>query len=103
MTHSTHNAWAHVEVAKILEPLRQASPPLSNSLFETAFTQLCSDMASQHTTREAQELAQHTDHEAREDCRDVQQTFKGCFGVPKTEEVMRLLNIASEDGLLETL
>ena len=60
-------------------------------------------MATQHTTREAQELAQHTDHEAREDHQDAQQTFKGCFGVPKTKEVMQLLNVSSEDDLLETL
>ena len=60
-------------------------------------------MASQHATREAQELAQHADREAREDHWDVQQTFEGRFGVPKTEEVMRLLNIASKDDLLETL
>ena len=61
-------------------------------------------MASQHATREAQELAQHTDHEAREDLWDVQQTFEGHFRVPKTpEEVMRLLNISGENNLLETL
>ena len=59
-------------------------------------------MASQHAAREAQELAQHADCEAREDHWDVQQTFEGHFGVPKTEE-MRLLNVASEDNLLETL
>ena len=28
---------------------------------------------------------------------------KAVFGVPKTEEVMRLLNVSSEDDLLETL
>ena len=33
----------------------------------------------------------------------MQQTYEGCFRVPKTKEVMRLLNIASEDNLLETL
>ena len=47
---------------------------------------------------------QHADCEAtREDHWDMQQTFEGCFRVPKTEEVMRLLNVASEDDLLETL
>ena len=60
-------------------------------------------MANQHATREAQELAQHADREAREDRQDAQQTFEGCFGVPKTEKLMRLLNVASEDDLLETL
>ena len=60
-------------------------------------------MASHHATREAQELAQHTDCEAREDHQDVQQTFEGHFRVPKTEEVMSLLKVASEDDLPETL
>ena len=60
----------------MLELLRQASPPLSNSSFKMSFTQLSTDMASQHATREAQELARHTDREAREDHWDVQQTFK---------------------------
>ena len=87
----------------MLEPLQQASPPLSNTSFENTFAQLCMDLAGQQATRDAQELAQHTDHEAREDHWDAQQTFKGCFGVSKTEEVMRLLNVASEDDLLETL
>ena len=76
---------------------------MSNSSFESTFTQLCTDMANQHAAREAQELAQHAECEAREDCWDAQQTFKGCFGVPKTEELMRLLNVASEDDLPETL
>ena len=60
-------------------------------------------MANQHTAREARELAQHADREAREDCRDAQQTFKDRFVVSKTKEVMRLLNIASEDNLPEIL
>ena len=60
-------------------------------------------MANQHATREAQELAHHTDLEAREDHWDAHQTFKGHFGVPKTKELMRLLNVASEDDLPETL
>ena len=60
-------------------------------------------MANQHTAKEAWELAQHADQEAREDCQDAQQTFKDHFSVAKTEEVMRLLNVASEDDLLETL
>ena len=45
-----------------------------------------------------------TDHEAREDCQDIQQTFEGHFGVPKAKEVMRLLNVANEENdLPETL
>ena len=103
MTCSTRDTWAHVEVDRILEPLRQASPPLSNSSFENAFAQLHTDIASLHATRKAQELAQHADREAREDHWDAQQTFKGRFRVPKTEEVMRLLNVCSKDDLPETL
>ena len=60
-------------------------------------------MANQHAAREARELAQHANCEAREDRRDAQQTFKDCFGVSKTEEVMRLLIVTSEDDLPETL
>ena len=87
----------------MLQPLHQPSPPLSNSSFENAINQLCVDMANQHTTREAQELAQHSDREAREDRQDAQQMFKDQFSVTKTEEVMHLLNVASEDDLPETL
>ena len=87
----------------MLQLLHQPSPPLSNSSFENAFAQLRADMANQHATREARELAQHANQEAREDCRDAQQTFKDRFGVSKTEDMMRLLNMASEDDLPETL
>ena len=65
--------------------------------------QLRSDLAAQHTTREAQELAQHADQEAREDCRDATQTFKGRFGTAKLEEVLRLLDVVSHDDLPELL
>ena len=64
---------------------------------------LCTDMANQHAAREAQELAQHADCEAREDCWDAQHTFENRFSVPKTKALMRLLNVASEDDLPETL
>ena len=67
MTQSTHDAWAHEEVAKMLQPLHQSSPPLSNSSFENAFAQLRTDMVNQHAAREARELAQHANWEARED------------------------------------
>ena len=87
----------------MLLPLRQPSPPLSNSSFENALTQLRVDMANQHAAREARELAQHADWEAREDRRNAQQTFEDRFSVAKTKEVMRLLNVASEDDLPETL
>ena len=87
----------------MLLPLHQPSPPLSNSSFKNALNQLHVDMANQHATREARELAQHADREAREDRRDAQQTFEDRFGIAKTEEVMRLLNMASEDDLPETL
>ena len=87
----------------MLQPLHQPSPPLSNSSFENAFAQLHTNMANQHAAREAQELAQHADQEAREDRQDAQQTFKDCFSVTKTKEVMQLLNITSKDNLPETL
>ena len=64
---STHDAWAHEEVTKMLQPLHRPSPPLSNSSFKNAFTQLHANMVNQHATREAQELAQHANREARED------------------------------------
>ena len=103
MMQSTQDAWAHEEVTKMIQPLCQLSPPLSNSSFENAINQLHVNMANQHTAREAQELAQHTDQEAREDHRDARQTFKDQFSVAKTKEVMRLLNVASKDNLPETL
>ena len=87
----------------MLQPLHQPSPPLSNSSFENAITQLRVNMVNQHAAREARELAQHADQEAREDCCNAQQTFKDQFGITKTKEVMRLLNMASEDDLPETL
>ena len=87
----------------MLLPLHQPSPPLSNSSFENALNQLRVDMANQHTAREAWELAQHADQEAREDRRDAQQTFEDQFGATKTKEMMRLLNVASKDNLPETL
>ena len=100
---SMHDAWAHEEVSKMLQPLHQPSSPLSSSSFKDAFTQLCANMANQHAAREAWELAQHANWEAREDHQDAQQTFKDCFGVAKTKEVMQLLNVASKDDLPETL
>ena len=87
----------------MLLPLHQPSPSLSNSSFENALNQLRVNMANRHATREARELAQHADWEAREDRRDAQQTFEDRFSIAKTEEVMRLLNVASEDNLPETL
>ena len=55
--------------------------PLSSAAFQTRMEQLRSDLAAQHTIREAQELAQHANWEAREDCRNATQTFKGQFGM----------------------
>jgi hypothetical protein len=64
---------------------------------------LRTDITIQKNAREVREQAQHADCEAREDRRDAQQTFKGRFGVPKLEEVLRLLDLQSEDDLPETL
>jgi hypothetical protein len=68
-----------------------------------AFQNLRTDMAAQHAAREARELAQFTDREAREEHRDAEQTFEGRFGSAKLEEVLRLLNLASQDDLPDTL
>lgn len=61
------------------------------------------DMMAQHQAREIQEQAQHANQEARKDHRETQQTFKGQFGLPKLEEVLRLLDLQSEDDLPEAL
>jgi hypothetical protein len=68
-----------------------------------AVQHLRTDLALQHTAREARELAQFADREAREDRRDAEQTFEGRFGAAKLEEVLRLLDLASLDDLPDTL
>ena len=68
-----------------------------------AFHHLRTDLAAQHAAREARELAQFADREVREDCRDTEQTFEGRFGLAKLEEVLRLLNLTSQDNLPITL
>jgi hypothetical protein len=68
-----------------------------------AFHHLRTDLAAQHAAREARELAQFADREAREERRDAEQTFEGRFGSAKLEEVLRLLNLASQDDLPDTL
>ena len=60
-------------------------------------------MAAQHATQEVRELAQHANQEAREDHRNATQTFEGCFGMAKLEEMLHLLNATSQDDLLELL
>ena len=60
-------------------------------------------MAAQHATREAQELAQHANWEAREDHCDATQTFECHFGMAKLEEMLHLLDAMSQDDLLELL
>ena len=52
-TRSTRDAWAHEQATKMLQPLHQASPPLSNSSFKNAFALLRTNMANQHAAREA--------------------------------------------------
>jgi hypothetical protein len=68
-----------------------------------AFHHLRTDLAAQHAAREARELAQFADREAREDRQDAEQTFEGRFGSAKLEEVLHLLNLASQDDLPDTL
>ena len=68
-----------------------------------AFHHLRADLAAQHAAREAREIAQFADREVREDRRDAEQTFEGRFGSAKLEEVLRLLNLTSQDDLPVTL
>ena len=60
----------------MLQPLCAVTPPLSNATFEAAFKHLKDDLSAQHNTREAQEVAQHAEHEAREDCHDAEPNFQ---------------------------
>ena len=53
----------------------------------------------QHNVREAREVAQHAEHEAREDHHDAEQTFQKRFGAPKLEEVLCMLDLHSADDL----
>lgn len=100
---ATREGWARTEVDRILAGLRAAPPPLTDTTFAEAFQNLRADLALQHAAREARELAQFADREAREDRRDAEQTFEGRFGAAKLEEVLRLLNLASQDDLPDTL
>ena len=100
---ATREGWARTEVERILAGLRTLPPPLSDNTFMAAVQHLRTDLALQHTAREARELAQFADREAREDRRDAEQTFEGRFGAAKLEEVLRLLDLASLDDLPDTL
>ena len=60
----------------MLQLLHAVTPPLSNATFEAAFKCLQDDLSTQHNVREAQEVTQHTKHEAREDRCDAEQTFQ---------------------------
>ena len=95
--------WAQEQAEKIFCPLRATILPLSSAAFHTGMEQLRSDLAAQHATRETCELAQHADQEAREDRRDATQTFEGRFGEAKLEEMLRLLDVVSQDDLPEVL
>ena len=46
---------------------------------------------------------QHADQEAQEDHCNAIQTFKGCFGMAKLEEMLQLLDLMSQDDLLDLL
>ena len=76
-THVRHEAWARTEVEVMLQLLRAVvAPPLSNATFEAAFKCLQDALSAQHNVREAQEVAQHAEHEALEDRHDTEQTFQ---------------------------
>jgi hypothetical protein len=100
---ATREGWARTEVERILTGLRALPPPLTDTTFVAAFHHLRTDLAVQHAAREARELAQFADREAREDRRDAEQTFERRFGSAKLEEVLRLLNLTSQDDLPDTL
>jgi hypothetical protein len=99
----TRDGWAQEQAERILAPLRAVAHPLSSIAFQASMDQLRSDLAAQHAIREARELAQHADQEAREDHRDATQTFEGRFGTAKLEEILRLLDLTSQDDLPEVL
>jgi hypothetical protein len=100
---AARDGWARTEVERILTGLRTSPPPLTDTTFMAAFHHLRADMAAHHAAREERELAQFADREAREDRRDAEQTFEKRFGSAKLEEVLRLLNLASQDDLPDTL
>ena len=75
--HGAHDGWAHKQAKKIIMPLHTVTLPLSSVAFQMGMDQLHSDLATQHATHEAQELAQHANREAREDHHDAMQTIKG--------------------------
>ena len=100
---ASREGWARTEVERILLGLRIAPPPLTDATFMAALYHLRTDFATQHTAREARELAQFADRKAREDRREAEQTFEGRFGSAKLEEVLRILNLASQDDLPDTL
>ena len=103
MAHLMHDAWTHGKVDRILEPLQQASSPLSNSSFETALPISEQTWQSNTPPERLKNWPSMQTAKLGKDHWDAQQTFKGCFRVPKTEEVMQLFNVSSEDDLLETL
>ena len=84
-------------------PLYAVAHPLSSAAFQTSMGQLCLDLAAQHAVREARELAQHANHEAQEYHHNAMQTFEGHFGMAKLEEILHLLDLMSQDDLLELL
>ena len=101
--HGACDGWVQEQAEKIFAPLHAMMLLLSSATFQTRMEQLCSDLAAQHATQEAQELAQHSNQEAWEDCRNATQTFKGHFGMAKLEEMLCLLDATSQDDLPELL
>ena len=86
--HGAHDGWVQEQAKKFFAPLHTMTLPLSSIAFQTGMDQLHSDLAAQHATQEAQELVQHANWEAREDHYNAMQTFKGCFGMAKLEEML---------------
>ena len=78
-----HYRWAQEQAEKIFGPLHATSLLLSSIAFQTGMEQLCSNLAVQHASQEAQELAQHVNQEAREDQCNAMQTFEGWFRMAK--------------------
>jgi hypothetical protein len=99
----TQDGWAQEQVESILWLLQAVTPPLSSAAFKTGMQLLHTDLAAHHAIHEARELAQHANQEAHKDHHDALQTFKGCFGTAKLEEVLHLLALKSTDYLPDIL
>ena len=75
--HTNCDGWAQEQVKCLFAPLQARAPPLLSAAFKASMHLLWTDLATHHAASKARELAQHADHEAREDRRDAPQTFEG--------------------------